>query len=48
MNEFWNQDRIKMYCAWLTERNISHSVNELNYSKQTRTIPLLQGTYDLT
>jgi hypothetical protein len=47
MNEFWNTTRIKLYTTWLTEQNISYSVNEINYIDQTRTYPILQGTYNL-
>lgn len=46
MNEPWNQDRIKLYTKWLTEKNISHSVNDIDYTNQTRTYPILQGTYN--
>lgn len=47
MNEYWNQDRIKLYTDWLTVKNISHSVNEINYSKQTRAMPTMTGVYNL-
>ena len=47
MDEFWNTTRIKLYTKWLTEQNISYSVNEINYIDQTRAYPILQGTYNL-
>lgn len=47
MNEFWNQDRILLYQKILTEHNISHSVNEINYELQTRTFPILKGNLNL-
>ena len=47
MNEFWNQDRIKLYTKRLVAMNISHSVNEIDYSKQTRTEPTMTGIYNL-
>lgn len=43
MDEFWNQDRIKMYVDFLQKNNISHCVNKINYSGQTRTIPIFKG-----
>ena len=47
MNEHWNQDRIKLYQQWLTQHNISYSVNEINYSTATRTYILDQGVKNL-
>lgn len=47
MNEFWNQDRIESYKEWLSARNISHSINEIDYSSQTRTTPHIKGIYNL-
>jgi molybdenum cofactor biosynthesis enzyme MoaA len=43
MDESWNQDRIQLYKNWLTTNNISHSVNTIDYSRQTRSYPLKQG-----
>ena len=43
MNEFWNTDRIEIYRSWLTQHDISHSINTIDYSRQTRTYHLLQG-----
>lgn len=47
MNEFWNADRIKLYVNWLTAKNISHSINEIDYSTQTRPDPVVKGVYNL-
>ena len=47
MNEFWNQDRIALYQAWCERHNISYSINPIEYDKQTRAHPILQGTYNL-
>ena len=47
MDEFWNRDRISLYQAWLTKHGVSHSVNTIDYSQQTRPNPVLKGTYDL-
>jgi hypothetical protein len=47
MNEFWNQDRIELYKSWCVTHNISYSINTIDYSSQTRTTPILQGTYNL-
>jgi MoaA/NifB/PqqE/SkfB family radical SAM enzyme len=47
MNEFWNQDRIELYRSWCNTHKISYSVNQINYAKQTREYPVLQGTYNL-
>ena len=47
MNEFWNQERTKMYQDWCDANNISNSVNEIDYSLQTRTMPIMKGTLNL-
>ena len=47
MNEFWNQDRIKLYQKLLDEHKISYNVNDIDYSKQTRTIPIMKGKLNL-
>ena len=47
MNEWWNEDRIPMYCDILKSYNISHNVNQINYSWQTRTIPIMKGKLNL-
>ena len=47
MDESWNQDRIEIYKNWLTTNNISHSVNVIDYSQQTRSVPILQGKLNL-
>jgi MoaA/NifB/PqqE/SkfB family radical SAM enzyme len=47
MDEFWNRDRILLYQQWLTQHNISYSINTINYNKQTRAYPIVQGTKNL-
>jgi MoaA/NifB/PqqE/SkfB family radical SAM enzyme len=47
MNEFWNQDRIELYKNWCQQHNVGYSINTIDYSSQTRTNPILQGTYNL-
>ena len=47
MNENWNTDRIKLYTTLLGQHNISHNVNEIDYSKKTREIPIMKGKLNL-
>jgi molybdenum cofactor biosynthesis enzyme MoaA len=47
MDEHWNQDRIELYKKWLDQRNISYTVNEINYTQATRTYILKQGVKNL-
>lgn len=47
MNEYWNADRIPLYEQWLSERNISHSVNLIDYSRKTRDHAVIQGVFNL-
>jgi molybdenum cofactor biosynthesis enzyme MoaA len=47
MNEYWNQDRIKLYKTWLDDRGISYSVNAINHDRQIRTHVLDQGKQNL-
>ena len=47
MNEHWNQDRIELYKKWLDQRNISYTVDPINYTKATRTYVLNQGVKNL-
>jgi MoaA/NifB/PqqE/SkfB family radical SAM enzyme len=47
MNEFWNQDRISAYIEILTRHGISYNVNEVDYSLQTRMIPIMKGKLNL-
>jgi MoaA/NifB/PqqE/SkfB family radical SAM enzyme len=47
MDESWNQDRIALYRAWLEKHNISHSINAVDYTQQTRDTPLMKGVYNL-
>lgn len=47
MNEFWNSDRIPKYEKILKDNGISYSINEINYSTQTRKIPIFKGKLNL-
>jgi hypothetical protein len=47
MDEFWNQDRIQLYQKWLQKRQISYSINSINYGRQTRTQILARGKQNL-
>lgn len=47
MDEYWNKDRIPKYTKILTDHQISHSVNIIDYSKGTRTVPLVNGKLNL-
>jgi MoaA/NifB/PqqE/SkfB family radical SAM enzyme len=47
MNEHWNQDRIKLYTSLLNQHQISYSINEIDYSHQTREAPFFVGELNL-
>jgi len=47
MDEYWNKDRILLYQEFCKKHGISHSVNYIDYSRQTRTEILRQGNYNL-
>ncbi len=47
MDEHWNQHRIPMYQKWLTDHDISHSINAINLDKKIRDYPILKGNYNL-
>jgi len=47
MNEYWNQDRIVLYKQWLEEKNISYSVNDIDYSKQVRDVVFHKGKQNI-
>lgn len=47
MNESWNQSRIPTYVQLLTAHNVSHNVNEIDYTQQTRTVPIMKGKLNL-
>ena len=47
MNEFWNTARIEYYKTLLDTHNVSYSVNEIDYSYRTRTIPIIKGKLNL-
>lgn len=47
MDEFWNRDRIPLYQKLLTDHDISHNVNEIDYSLQIRNYPIIKGKKNL-
>jgi MoaA/NifB/PqqE/SkfB family radical SAM enzyme len=47
MKEFWNLDRIPIYSRLLDQHNISYTINEIDYSYQTRHIPIMTGKSNL-
>ena len=47
MDEFWNQDRIKLYQQYCDKHMISYSINEINYSYKTRDSVKQEGKHNL-
>lgn len=47
MDEFWNHERIPYYQKLLTQHEVSHSVNQIDYALQTRNHPVIKGKYNL-
>jgi hypothetical protein len=47
MNETWNQHRIPAYQEILEQYGISNAINNINYSKQTRSFPIMKGKANL-
>ncbi len=47
MDEHWNQDRTRLYQAWLDKHNISNSINKINYSKGASTVPVINGVKNI-
>lgn len=47
MNEFWNIDRINEYIKICKQNKISYTVNQIDYSVQTRTFPIHKGKLNL-
>jgi len=47
MDEWWNRDRIELYKQWLTENNISHSVNLINFNNQHNVILSTKGVKNI-
>lgn len=47
MNEIWNQHRIAIYADFLNQRDISYSINEINYDTKTREVPVSFGKVNL-
>jgi MoaA/NifB/PqqE/SkfB family radical SAM enzyme len=47
MDEYWNQDRIKLYQQLLDSNGVSHSVNAINYDVKIRDFPVQKGRLNL-
>lgn len=47
MDEYWNQDRIKLYENFCKDHVISYSINRIDYRSQTRTEVLKKGQYNI-
>jgi organic radical activating enzyme len=47
MDEHWNTARIELYKQWLDQRNISYSVNSIDYTQAIRTDILNFGKQNL-
>lgn len=47
MNEHWNSDRIELYQKLLNQHNISHSINEIDYTVGTRDYIIKKGKSNL-
>lgn len=47
MDEWWNQDRTELYKKWLTEHNISHSVNVVHFNNRHNVILSNKGVKNI-
>ena len=47
MDEIWNRDRIEIYKQFCETHQISHSVNEIDFSTQTRTHFLMEAKHNI-
>jgi MoaA/NifB/PqqE/SkfB family radical SAM enzyme len=47
MDEFWNQDRIKLYEKILVDNDISYNINNIDYELKTRDVPNFKGYLNL-
>jgi len=47
MNEYWAEDRIKLYKEYCEKHTISYSINEIDYSKKTRDFVKNEGQLNL-
>lgn len=47
MDEYWNRDRFLIYTKILSDQKISNTINQIDYSQQTRTVPVLKGKLNL-
>jgi molybdenum cofactor biosynthesis enzyme MoaA len=46
MDEYWNQDRIKLYEEFFNQHKISYSTNKINYKLGTRDFYVTKGKQD--
>lgn len=47
MNEYWAQDRIILYKARLDQKNISNTINEIDYTRQSKITFQQKGVWNL-
>lgn len=47
MDEWWNRDRIPRYVDLLEKNKISYTINKIDHSHQTRSMPILKGNLNL-
>ena len=47
MDEYWAQERIKLYEQFCIKHQISSSINEIDYNKKTREEVLKNGRNNL-
>lgn len=47
MNEYWNEDRINLYIAYLENHNISYSLNKIDYNQKVKIYPESKGKQNI-
>jgi len=47
MDEYWNRNRIELYKKWLSDQNISYSINKIDYSQQVRDVVFYKGKQNI-
>lgn len=47
MDEWWNQNRIPKYVDLLEKNGISYTINKIDHSYQTRSMPIFKGNLNL-
>jgi organic radical activating enzyme len=47
MDEYWNRERFPLYTEILSTHNISNAINQIDYSQQIRSHPILKGKLNL-